>query len=209
MKSILEALLFASEKPLTIEQARKVIEDIESVQVRAFFEELKSEYETAGRGVRIAEIAGGYQMITAPDYGSWLRRLFKDRNTEKLSGPALETLAIIAYKQPLTRREIEALRNVNADGVVRTLLDKSLIRVCGRRKVAGRPIVYGTTRQFLEYFGLRTLEDLPRAAELSIINDRLGGAADAGIESASAPGPIGEAGVRTHAEETHEPENTA
>ena len=106
-------------------------------------------------------------MITAPDFAPFLKKLFKDRNTEKLSKPSLETLAIIAYKQPLTRGEIELLRNVNVDGVMKSLLDKSLIRICGRKKAPGNPYVYGTTRQFLEHFGLKSLQDLPKIEDFS------------------------------------------
>ena len=108
-------------------------------------------------------------MITPSDYAPFLKKLFKGRNTEKLSKPALETLAIIAYKQPLTRLQIETLRNVNVDGVMKSLSDKNLIRITGRKKVPGRPFVYGTTRQFLEYFGLKSLEELPKMEEFSTL----------------------------------------
>jgi len=167
IKSAVEAMLFASEKPLLIEQIKKALDNLEANEVRKVLEELKSEYEQANRGIRVAEIAGGFQMITASSFAPFLKKLFKDRHTERLSKPALETLAIIAYKQPLTRMEIELLRNVNVDGVMKSLLDKNLIRISGRKKVPGRPFVFGTTKQFLEYFGLKSLDELPKMEDFS------------------------------------------
>jgi len=166
VKSVIEALLFASEKPLTIEQARNVL-DLDSSRIRGVLEELKSEYEKSNRGIRIIEVAGGFQMITAAGFAPFLKKLYKERRSERLSKPALETLAIIAYKQPVTKVEIESLRNVNVDGVIKSLLDKYLIRIAGRKKTPGRPYVFGTTRQFLEYFGLKSLEELPKMEEFS------------------------------------------
>jgi segregation and condensation protein B len=167
LKSVIEALLFASDKPLTIEQVRKVFDNLEASEVRKILEELKNEYEQSNRGLRLAEIAGGFQMITAPTFAVFLKKLFKARHVERLSKPALETLAIIAYKQPVTKMEIESLRNVNVDGVMDNLLDKNLVRIAGRKKVPGRPFVFGTTRQFLEHFGLKTLDELPKMEEFS------------------------------------------
>jgi len=162
VKPVIEALLFASEKPLTLEQIKNVLDGLGTDQIRGVLEELKSEYERANRGMRINEVAGGFQMITSPNFAPFLKKLYKERRAEKLSKPALETLAIVAYKQPVTRLEIESIRDVNVDGVVKHLLDKGLIRIAGRRKAAGRPYVFGTTRQFLEYFGLKSLEELPK-----------------------------------------------
>jgi segregation and condensation protein B len=167
IKSAIEAMLLASEKPLTLEQLRGALDGMNTQEIRKTVEELAMEFEQSKRGVRIAEIAGGFQMITASDYAPFLKKLFKDRHSDKLSKQSLETLAIIAYKQPLTRTEIELLRNVNVDGVMKSLLDKNLIRIAGRKKTPGRPIVYGTTRQFLEHFGLKSLEDLPKIEELN------------------------------------------
>ena len=164
-RSVIEALLFASEKPLTLEQIKKVLEGIDTAQIRAILEGLGNEYEQSGRGIRLAEIAGGFQIVTFAGYSPFLKKLFKERNAHSLSKPALETLAIIAYKQPLTKLEVELLRNVNVDGVIKSLLEKNLIRVSGRKKVPGRPYVFGTTRQFLEYFGLKSLEELPKMEE--------------------------------------------
>lgn len=162
LKTVIESLLFASERPLAIEQIRKALDNLEAQEVRSLLEELKSEYESQNRGMRIIEIAGGFQMVAAPGFAPFLKKLFKARFSDKLSRPSLETLAIIAYKQPLTKFEIESLRNVNVDGVMRTLVEKNLIRICGRKKAPGRPLVFGTTRQFLEYFGLKSLDDLPK-----------------------------------------------
>jgi len=168
-RSVIEALLFASEKPLTLEQIKKVLDGMDTTQIRAILEELGRDYEQSGRGIRLAEIAGGFQIATFAGYSSFLKKLFKERNAQSLSRPALETLAIIAYKQPLTKLEVELLRNVNVDGVIKSLLEKNLIRISGRKKVAGRPFVYGTTRQFMEYFGLKSLEELPKMEEFGAL----------------------------------------
>ncbi len=171
-KSVIEALLLASEKPITLEKISEVLDNLPHQETLELINGLKSEYENGSRGIRIIEIAGGFQMITAPVFAPFLKKLFKDRNTEKLSKPALETLAIIAYKQPLTKGEIELLRNVNVDGVMKNLVDKNLIRICGRKKVPGNPYVYGTTKQFLEHFGLKSLKDLPRIEEFSAMAEK-------------------------------------
>ncbi len=162
LKSVIEALLFASDKPLPMEKIRAALDNMDAATIRGMLEELKDEYEKSERGVRIVEIAGGFQLVTAPSFAPFLKKLYKDRHAEKLSKPALETLAIIAYKQPLTKLEVESLRSVNVDGVFSSLVDRGLIRVVGRKKAPGRPKVYGTTAQFLEYFGLKSLEELPK-----------------------------------------------
>jgi segregation and condensation protein B len=172
VKSVIEALLFSSERPLTAEQIRKALDGIGPEQARAAAQQLQQEYESGNRGVRIAEIAGGWQMITAPGFAPFLKKFYKGRQSEKLSKPALETLAIIAYKQPLTRSEIGFLRNVNVDGVMKSLLEKNLVRICGRKKAPGRPHVYGTTRQFLEHFGLKSLQDLPRMEDFPKLEEK-------------------------------------
>lgn len=161
-KTVIEALLFASEKPLMLEQIKDVLDNLTTDEIHKCIEELKDEYEKANRGIRVVEIAGGFQMITPPLFASFLRKLYKGRRVERLSQPALETLAIIAYKQPVTRLEIESIRSVNVDGMIRTFLEKGLVRIAGRKKAPGRPKVYGTTRQFLEHFGLKYLEELPK-----------------------------------------------
>jgi len=162
LKSAIEAMLFSSERPIAIEQMRNALDNMEPTEIRKTIEELKAEYTQSNRGISVVEIAGGFQMIASPNFAPFLRKLYKGRHLERLSKPALETLAIIAYKQPVTRLEIELLRNVNIDGVMKHLLDKNLIRVSGRKKAPGRPFVFGTTKQFLEYFGLKSLEELPK-----------------------------------------------
>lgn len=162
VKTVIEALLFASEKPLMLEQIRGVLDNLATDEIRKTIEELKSDYESYNRGMRIVEVAGGFQMITAPVFASFLRKLYKGRRVEKLSTPALETLAIIAYKQPVTRLEIESIRNVNVDNMINSFVEKGFVRVAGRKKAPGRPRVYATTRQFLEHFGLKSLDELPK-----------------------------------------------
>jgi len=169
LKSAVEALIFASEKPITIDQIKKVLGNLDFVAIKKILEELKDEYDSFNRGIRIIEIAGGFQMITCTTYAPFLKKLFKNRYNDKLSKPALESLAIIAYKQPLTKAEIESLRSVNVDGVMKSLVDKNLIRICGRKKVPGRPFVFGTTRQFLEHFGLKSLQDLPKMEDFTVM----------------------------------------
>jgi len=165
IKRVIEALLFVSESPVPIERIGLVLEDLDSSEIRKAVEELKNDYETAKRSLVIQEVAGGYQMTTNPLYALWLRKFLKKTHGEKLSGPSLETLAIIAYKQPVTRQEIEFIRGVNVEGVLKALLEKGLIRIQGRKEIIGRPLLYGTSREFLEYFGLSALEELPPIEE--------------------------------------------
>jgi len=187
LKAVIEALLFASEKPLTSEQIKDALEEIGTDEIRKSIQELRGEYEKTNRGIRIVEIAGGFQMITAPVFVSFLKKLYKKQRPEKLSLPALETLAIVAYKQPVTRMEIEAIRNVNVDGMIKGLLDKILIRVTGRKKAPGRPKVYGTTWQFLEHFGLRSLDELPKIEEFLSAKQKDSGALVATKEETNEP----------------------
>lgn len=166
-KSAIESLIFISNKPLTMDDLKSLFENVEPEKLRALIGALRKEHEERNSGMRIAEIAGGFQMVTSPENADVIKNFYKIKNTEKLSGPSLETLAIIAYKQPVTRVDIEAIRGVNVDGVVRSLLEKNLIRVVGRKEVIGRPFVYGTTRIFLDYFGLKSLEELPKIEEFA------------------------------------------
>jgi len=168
-KSAVEALIFASDKPITLEQLKKVLGVTDNTIVNKIIDELKADYETQGRGIRVVDVAGGFQMNTNTAFAPFLKKLFKNRYNERLSRQALESLAIIAYKQPLTKAEIELLRNVNVDGVMKSLLDKNLIRICGRKKIPGRPFVFGTTREFLEYFGLNSVKDLPKIEEFTAL----------------------------------------
>ena len=163
-KKIVEALLFVSDKPVSIETLTDVVKNVEPADVRSIIEELNSDYGSTGRSFHIKEIAGGFQMLTDPVYSKWIAALYK-KGPDKLSGPSLETLAIIAYKQPLTRSDIEAIRGVNVDGVLHTLEERKFIKTKGRLDAPGRPILYGTTGEFLQHFGLRSLEELPKLKE--------------------------------------------
>ena len=163
-KKIIEALLFVSDKPISIDTLKDVLRDIESTDIRAVIEELNDEYANSGRSFAIKEIAGGFQMLTDPVYSRWISALYK-RPPDRLTGPSLETLAIIAYRQPITRSDIEAIRGVNVDGVLRTLEERGLIKSRGRVDGPGRPILYGTTSEFLQHFGLKSLEELPKLKE--------------------------------------------
>ena len=163
-KRIIEAVLFVSDKPVSIMTLKDVLKEIEPTEIRSCVEELNNEYNSSGRSFSIKEIAGGFQMLTDPVYSAWISSLYK-RPPDRLTGPALETLAIIAYKQPLTRTDIEVIRGVNVDGVLHTLEERSLIKTRGRVDAPGRPILYGTTNEFLQHFGLKSLEDLPKLKE--------------------------------------------
>ncbi len=165
IKGVIESLLFVNEKSVPLEQITKVLETVESKEVKKIIHLLMDEYAQMKRGMTIVEIAGGYQMLSNALYASYIRSFYKTKHKEKLSKPSLETAAIIAYKQPVTRGDIELIRGVNSDGVVANLLKKELIKIVGRRDIAGRPYVYGTTRQFLEYFGLKSLSNLPKLQE--------------------------------------------
>jgi segregation and condensation protein B len=165
-KKIIEALLFVSERPLLIEQIHRAISELDSARIRQIIEELKTEYLDSKRGMRIIEVAGGFQMVTASELSVFLKRFYQ-KTPERLSQPTLETLSIIAYKQPVTRLEIESIRGVDVSGIVKNLVSKGLLRTAGRKKAPGRPFVYITTRQFLEYFGLKSLDELPKIEEFA------------------------------------------
>ena len=183
LKLILESILFSAQKPLSIKELRDVfagapehaegnetvrgLKKIKEAELSTTLEQLAAEHEAAGRSYRLVCVAGSWQFVTQPEYAPWLKSLVGHRiRPPRLSQPALETLAIIAYRQPLTRTEIEAIRGVAVDGVMQTLLERELIEQAGRAEVVGRPMTYGTTAAFLEYFGLRSLEELPAAEEL-------------------------------------------
>jgi len=167
IKAILEALLLVSEKSLQVNQVHEVLgPETQAADIRRLFLELAAEYEQGGRGLRIVEVAEGFQMVTDPALAPHVAKLTRRVRTIRLTKPSLETLAIIAYRQPLTRIEIEQIRGVDAGGVLETLLRFELIRIIGRKEAVGRPLLYGTTREFLDHFGLRNLEDLPSKEEL-------------------------------------------
>ena len=161
LKGIIEALLFVSREPLLLDKVTTVLAGPPKVAVHNAVKALQQDYDQEGRGLRIAELAGGYVMITRPDCAPWITKLNTVKASVKVSRSALETLAIIAYKQPTMRAEIEQIRGVETSSVLRTLLDQKLIRIVGRKDIPGRPILYGTSKTFLQKFGLRDLRDLP------------------------------------------------
>lgn len=171
-KRVLEALLFASGKPMTMGEIRKIVPQATAKQLEAFIQELKEEYNGEGRSFELIEIAGGYEIATRKEYSSWLGRLELERKNRQASRSALETLAILAYKQPVTRAEIEELRGVDISGVLSTLLERGYIKIVGKKEVAGRPFLYGTTEKFLEHFGLKSVKDLPPIGEIKSLVDR-------------------------------------
>jgi segregation and condensation protein B len=163
-KSILEAVLFIAGEPVSFDSLRNVLE-IDRTELERIAKELIHDYTMNSNGLLVLEVAGGIQMVTNPAYSPWVKKLLSTAVPAKLSQPSLETLAIIAYKQPVIKAEIEAIRGVNSDGVVKTLLERKLVRILGRKEVPGRPLMYGTTKEFLHYFGLKDLAELPTLKE--------------------------------------------
>ncbi len=163
-KAIIEALLFISGQPLSMAEIKRILE-LGEAEIKGLLEEFRTEYDMRGSGLQVAEVAQGYQIVTRQQYAPWVRKLANITVSAKLSQAALETLAIVAYKQPAIKAEIEAIRGVNSDGVMKTLLERSLIKILGRREMPGRPLMYGTTKEFLQYFGLKDLSDLPTLKE--------------------------------------------
>jgi len=171
LKAILESLLFVSPEPLSAVRLVAVLGDVTKVEVERTLKSLGKDLDQDGRGIRLVEVAGGYRLVTKQEYASWIKRLDKAKSAAKLSRSALESLAIIAYKQPLVRSEIEEIRGVETSGVVRTLLERKLVRIVGRKEVPGRPIMYGTTKFFLEHFGLNDLSQLPPLREFKELGE--------------------------------------
>jgi segregation and condensation protein B len=169
---VIEALLFASEAPLSAADLARADDSFDEESVEALVQQLRAEYESEARAFGIFEIAGGYQILTRPEYSSVLERFDTVPAVAHLSTPALETLAIIAYRQPVGRAEVEEIRGVGAGGVLKTLLDRGLVEVVGRGEGLGRPLLYGTSRLFLDHFGFRSLDDLPRPEELPVVLTR-------------------------------------
>lgn len=165
LESVIEAVLFASDEPLTVVRLASISEST-TKQVREHIENLNKKYQENNHAFRIEQIAGGFQMLTLSTYNHWLKKLLRARSETKLSPAAMETLAIIAYKQPVIRADIEAIRGVAVGEVIRSLSYKGLVKIVGRAEILGRPMLYGTTKKFLEVFGLNTLKDLPKIEEL-------------------------------------------
>jgi segregation and condensation protein B len=166
LKAVIEALMFASPDPLTPRVLYKLLNDEPKEDVKAALDALRADYAERG-GMHIAEVAGGFQITTRPEYHEWVRRLFHERSANKLSVASLETLSVIAYKQPVTAAEIGEIRSVNTSGVLSTLLERHLIKIVGRKNVIGRPFLYGTTKEFLIRFGLNDLGDLPKIEDMA------------------------------------------
>jgi segregation and condensation protein B len=166
---IVEAVLFASDAPLRPDEIARADESLDEDTVEEALQRLRLLYLEGERAFDLVEVAGGYQLLTRPEFASYLERFDTVPRPTRLSGPALETLAIIAYRQPLGRLEVEHIRGVSSSGVMRTLQDRGLVEVVGRSEGLGRPLLYGTTARFLEHFGFRSLEDLPRPEELPVV----------------------------------------
>ena len=167
IRAVVEALIFASPQPVTAREIGKVLEGVPKKDWQREIEELRVDYACDGRGLQLVEVAGGYQITTRPEYNDWVRELLDPKSPTRLSLQALETLAVIAYKQPVTLPEIIELRGIKSGGVIKTLLEKRLIKIMGRKAVVGRPILYGTTRHFLLHFGLKDLGELPRIEDFA------------------------------------------
>jgi segregation and condensation protein B len=165
IKNIIESLLFVADEPLTIDRLKKIIPGAESRELHETLEELTTDYETRQGGFFLKQVAGGYQIRTRPEHMEWIKRLLQPKPL-RLSKAALETLAIIAYKQPVIRSDVEHIRGVDCGGILRVLLERKFIRVLGRKDIPGRPLIYATTKRFLEVFDLKNLKDLPTPKEI-------------------------------------------
>jgi len=183
LKQIIEALLFSAERPLSPKEIRTIFAEaidednpgmtepfrnVREAQIVAALDELKAECELQQRSYQLVEIAGGWRLVTRAEYAPWLKKLLDEARPHRLSPPSLETLAIIALRQPISRADIAAIRGVEVDGVIKTLLERDMITIVGKSEAPGRPMLYGTTQKFLEHFGLRDIDDMPKAAELRL-----------------------------------------
>jgi len=183
LKKIVEALMFSAERPLSPKEIRAIFADAtdeehagvtepfrncREAQIVAALDELKAEYDLQQRSFQLVEIAGGWRLVSRSEYAPWLKKLLDEARPHRLSPPSLETLSIIALRQPICRADIAAIRGVEVDGVIKTLLERDLITIVGKSEAPGRPMLYGTTQKFLEHFGLRDLDDMPKAAELRL-----------------------------------------
>jgi len=165
LKSAIEALVFVSGNPLTLDRLVGIFEDATAEQIEAQVRLLQQEYIDRGSGLMLAEVAGGFQLATRPELFEWIRKFKTVKTTTRFSKPALETLAIVAYKQPITRSEVEAIRGVNIGGIMRNLMERRLVKIVGKKDVPGKPMMYGTSLEFLQYFGLKDLSALPTLKE--------------------------------------------
>lgn len=194
-KQVIEALLFASDAPVGLATLVEVLGGPSPAEVTGLLEELKHEYETTERGVALGEIAGGYQILSRKECGPWIDRMLRSRRKARLSRAGLETLAIVAYKQPITKVEIDSIRGVDSSGSLHTLLERNLVLIRGRSKAVGRPLLYGTTPEFLAYMGVNDLGDLPELKELGSVleeRERMHGEIDPDLAAAPADAPMEE-----------------
>ena len=166
LKAVIEALIFASPDPVTTKMLVKILEGEPVEHIEEALEKLKLDWKRES-GLKLVEVAGGYQIVTRPEFHEWVRRLFHEHSKQRLSVQALETLAVIAYRQPITGPEVAEIRGVNTSGVLGTLLERNLIKVTGRKQVVGRPFLYTTTREFLDRFGLKDLTELPKVEDMA------------------------------------------
>lgn len=197
LKSAIEAVLFISSTPVSVDRLAALFEEASKEQLESQVQALGQEYEDRGAGIMLAEVAGGLQLATRPEHAPWIRKFRSVKVSSKLSKPALETLAIVAYKQPITRAEVEAVRGVNIGGIMRNLMERRLVKIVGKKDVPGKPMMYGTTLEFLQYFGLKDLSSLPTLKEFQELEagedvmeevpvDRQGGA-EAATDTADVP----------------------
>ncbi|HJO47548.1 MAG TPA: SMC-Scp complex subunit ScpB [Candidatus Scalindua sp.] len=168
VKRIVEALLFAVQEPISVRKISEIVEGTEAKEIREVIQQLREEYDTHDRVFQIEEIANGFQLLSRPEYHEWISKIRKKSGESKLSQQALETLSIIAYKQPIIRADIEAIRGVQSGQMIRTLIEKGLVKITGRDEVLGRPLLYGTTTKFLDHFGLKSIKDLPKVEDLEM-----------------------------------------
>jgi segregation and condensation protein B len=186
-KQVLEALLFASDAPVGLATLVEILDGPSAEEVANLLAELKHEYETTERGVALVEIAGGYQLLSRKECAPWIDRMLRTRRKTRLSRAGLETLAIVAYKQPITKTEIDSIRGVDSSGSLHTLLERNLVLIRGRSKAVGRPLLYGTTPEFLSYMGVNDVDDLPELKELGSVleeRERLHGDIEADVAAA-------------------------
>ncbi|CAB5101466.1 Segregation and condensation protein B [Olavius algarvensis associated proteobacterium Delta 3] len=191
IKYIIESLLFVADEPLTIDRMRAVLNVTERAPIREALQALEDEYQARGGGFHLKAVAGGYQLRTRSEYKDWIKTLIQPK-PPRLSKAALETLATIAYKQPVIRSDIEHIRGVDCGGVLRMLLKRKMIRVLGRKEIPGRPLIYGTTRQFLEVFDLQDLKDLPTPKEIEELSDMAEEVLETGLADDDPTLPFGE-----------------
>lgn len=169
LKQIVEALIFAADMPLPISQINALIDDANVRDIKKAVAELNVEYTNTNRSFQITELAGGYQMVTHESFAPWLRKFFEKQIRTRLSQAALETLSVVAFRQPIAKSDIEAIRGVNCDGVIKTLLERRMVTISGRAEGPGRPLLYATTKEFLRYFGVNQISDLPKPREIEEI----------------------------------------